>query len=68
MARPRSPIGTFGEVHVKKTHDGRARALTRFQDDDGRLRRDHVTADTPQAAEHKLQEVLAANREEGRTR
>lgn len=64
MARPRTPIGTFGEIHVEKTHDGRARALTRFRDYDGQLRRVQATADTPKAAERKLKEMLAERSEQ----
>lgn len=64
MARPRTPIGTFGEIYFEKTQDGRARALTRFRDYDGQLRRVQATADTPKAAERKLKEVLAERNEQ----
>ncbi len=64
MARPRTPIGTFGEIHVEKTHDGRARALTRFRDYDGQLRRVQATGDTPKAAERKLKEMLVERTEQ----
>ncbi|RYC07268.1 tyrosine-type recombinase/integrase [Nocardioides zhouii] len=64
MARPRTPIGTFGEIHVERIHDGRARALTRFRDYDGQLRRVQATADTPKAAERKLKEMLAERTEQ----
>lgn len=64
MARPRTPIGTFGEIHVERTHDGRSRALTRFRDYDGQLRRVQATADTPKAAECKLKEMLAERTEQ----
>lgn len=47
MARPRTPIGTFGEIYFEQTHDGRSRALTRFRDYDGQLRRVQATAATP---------------------
>jgi integrase len=59
VARPRTPIGTFGDIHLDRTRDGRARALTRFRDYDGQLRRVQATADTPKAAERKLKELLA---------
>jgi hypothetical protein len=59
VARPRTPIGTFGEIHLDRTRDGRARALTRFRDYDGQLRRVQATADTPKGAERKLKELLA---------
>lgn len=64
VARPRTPIGTFGEIHIEKTLDGRARALTRFRDYDGQLRRVRATADTPKAAERKLKEMLAERTEQ----
>ena len=64
MARPRTPIGTFGEIHLDRTHDGRARALTRFRDYDGQLRRVQATADTPGAAERRLKEMLAERTEQ----
>jgi hypothetical protein len=64
VGRPRTPIGTFGEIHVEKTHDRRARALARFRDYDGRLRRVQATADTPKAAERRLKEVLAERTEQ----
>lgn len=41
--RPRTVIGTFGEVHLKRLGTGRYRASTRFRDVDGRLRRVTVT-------------------------
>ncbi|MBF4762796.1 site-specific integrase [Nocardioides islandensis] len=64
MARPRTPIGTFGEIYFEKTHGGRARALTRFRDFDGQLRRVQATADSPKAAERKLKEMLAERNEQ----
>jgi integrase len=64
VARPRTPIGTFGEIHLDRTRDGRARALTRFRDYDGQLRRVQATADTPKAAERKLKELLAERTEQ----
>jgi integrase len=64
VARPRTPIGTFGEIHLDRTRDGRARALTRFRDYDGQLRRVQATAATPKAAERKLKELLAERTEQ----
>ncbi|TGN65814.1 site-specific integrase [Nocardioides eburneiflavus] len=64
MVRPRTPIGTFGEIHLDRTSDGRARALTRFRDYDGQLRRVQATAATPKAAERKLKELLAERTEQ----
>src|SRR3954454_8720503 len=59
MARPRTPIGTFGEIYFEKASGGRARALARFRDHDGQLRRVQATGSTPKYAERKLKELLA---------
>src|SRR3954466_13218071 len=66
MARPRTPIGTFGAIYFEKAPGGRARALAHFRDHDGRLRRVQATADTPQAAERKFKELLAQRTMPGR--
>jgi hypothetical protein len=39
MGRPRTPIGTFGEIHFEKTPSGQVRARARYRDDDGQVRR-----------------------------
>ena len=49
MARPRTPIGTFGEIYFEKVSGGRARAFARFRDHDGQLRRVQATAAGPWA-------------------
>jgi hypothetical protein len=59
MARPRTPIGTFGEIRFEQQGNGRIRALVRFRDHDGRLRRVTATGDTQKAAERNLKEVLS---------
>jgi integrase len=59
MARPRTPIGTFGEIRFEQQASGRIRALARFRDHDGRLRRVTATGDTQKAAERNLKELLA---------
>lgn len=59
MPRPRTSIGTFGEINITKTATGQFCALTRFRDHDGRLRRVRATASSPKAAERKLKELLA---------
>ena len=59
MARPRTPVGTFGEIEFTPLSGGRVRARTRFRDHDGRLRRVEATASTRKAAEHQLKERLA---------
>ena len=59
MARPRTPIGTFGEIAFTTLENGRVRARTRFRDHDGQLRPVEVSAATRKAAEHRLKERLA---------
>ena len=58
MPRPRTPIGTFGEIYFEKAPGGRARAFARFRDHDGQLRRVQATADTQKAAARKLKALL----------
>jgi hypothetical protein len=60
MARPRTPIGTFGEIEFTKLANGSVRARTRFRDHDGQLRRIEASGDTRTRAEHRLKERLAA--------
>lgn len=55
--RPRTPIGTFGVVALTDL-GGRYRALTRFRDLDGRLRKVTATATTRRGAEALLKERL----------
>jgi hypothetical protein len=64
MPRPRTPIGTFGEIYYEKAPGGRHRALARFRDHDGVLRRVQTTAATQQAAARKLKELLADRAEQ----
>ncbi len=59
MARPRTPIGTFGEIRFDQQGNGRVRALARFRDHDGRLRRVTAMGETQKAAERNLKEVLS---------
>jgi len=55
--RPRTAMGTFGGVHLTGL-GGRYRALTRFRDMDGRLRKVSATARSRRAAEALLKERL----------
>ena len=59
MARPRTPIGTFGQIDFRINPNGSVRARTRFRDDDGRLRPVEATGPTPKAAERNLKEKIA---------
>ena len=54
MARPRTPVGTFGDITFETVPGGRVRALARFRDEDGRLRRVVATASTERSAERLL--------------
>lgn len=60
MARPRTPVGTFGDIWVEPVAGGRYRAGTRYRDEDGRLRRVTATGDTARAAERLLKERIAS--------
>lgn len=59
MARPRTPIGTFGDVSYEKAPGGHFRARTRYRDDDGKLRRISATGSTRRDAERNLKMVAA---------
>jgi len=59
MSRPRTPIGTFGQIEFKTMPGDQVRARTRFRDVDGQLRRVEATAATKKAAEHALKTRLA---------
>lgn len=59
MARPRTPIGTFGDITYVKTPQGQVRARTRFRDDDGQVRRVSATRSDRKSAERALKAVLA---------
>src|SRR5918995_2925293 len=59
MGRPRTPIGTFGDLSNAKTASGQIRARTRFRDDDGEIRRVSATGPTRKAAERSLKEVVS---------
>ena len=63
MPRPRTPIGTFGEIYYEKAPGGRFRAFARFRDYDGQLRRVQATGTTQQAAARNLKELLAERAE-----
>ncbi len=58
--RPRTVLGTFGEVHVNRIATGRYRASTRFRDVDGRLRRVIATGSNARTATSLLKTRLVA--------
>ncbi|WP_028653428.1 tyrosine-type recombinase/integrase [Nocardioides halotolerans] len=59
MARPRTPIGTFGDISYVKASGGRVRARARYRDDDGKVRRVSATGVTRREAERNLKQALA---------
>lgn len=60
--RPRTVIGTFGEVQVRHIATGRYRASTRYRDVDGRLRRVMATGSNAKAASSLLKGRLVDRR------
>lgn len=58
MARPRTPIGTFGDISYVPAGAGRIRARTRYRDDDGKVRRVSATGATRREAERHLKAAL----------
>jgi integrase len=58
MARPRTPIGTYGDIEFTALSNGTIRARTRFRDHDGQVRRVEASAATRKLAEHRLKEKL----------
>ncbi len=56
MARPRTPIGAFGDIDFTTLGPERVRARTRIRDFDGQVRRVEATAPSKKLAEHRLKE------------
>lgn len=59
MARPRTPIGTYGTISIRRQPSGRYAARTRYRDWDGKSREVQSTATTRPAAERALKKKLA---------
>ncbi len=59
MARPRTPIGTFGKISHRRLGKGRCEARARYRDWDGKLRGVQSTGPTRTAAELALKRKLA---------
>lgn len=57
MARPRTPVGAYGSIAVRRRGD-RVLAETRIRDADGRIRHVRVTASTAARARQVLKERL----------
>lgn len=67
MARPRTPVGAYGSIAVRRRGD-RVIAETRIRDADGRLRHVRVTARTAAQARQVLKERLLDRPTFGSTR
>lgn len=65
MPRPRTPIGTFGDIYFENAANGKVRAFTRYRDEDGRLRRVAATRPTQKSAELKLKQGLTERAHHG---
>ncbi len=59
MGRPRTPVGTFGEIEFTALSNGSVRARARFRDHDGKMRRIEASSSTRKKAELKLKEKAA---------
>lgn len=58
MGRPRTPIGTFGQISFSRA-GRKVRARTRYRDDDGRIRRVQASGATEADAVRRLKAALA---------
>ncbi|TSD64206.1 phage integrase central domain-containing protein [Aeromicrobium piscarium] len=61
--RDRLQIGTYGDVHTTRTSAGTVRALTRYRDWDGEVRKVTATAGNARAAKRALREKLVRRAE-----
>ncbi|MCB1273092.1 MAG: tyrosine-type recombinase/integrase [Leucobacter sp.] len=59
MARPRTPIGTFGKISHRRIKKGVCQARARYRDWDGKLRAVQCTGATKAAAELALKRKLS---------
>lgn len=58
MARPRTPLSSYGTIHAMQVEPGKWRARTRYRFDDGRLRQVERFAPSEAKAKAKLREAL----------
>ena len=61
--RPRTPIGTWGDINVRQVAEGTHEARARFRDPDGRLRLVSARGPSASAAKGALRDRLAARAE-----
>ncbi|GAA1997144.1 site-specific integrase [Microbacterium pumilum] len=62
--RPRTPIGTFGEIAVREVAPGKFYASTRFRDWDGQSRQVTATAGSRSGARVELKQRLAERQQQ----
>lgn len=67
MPRPRTPLGTFGEIWHEQTASGKTLARVKLRDDDGNRRKLSAVGDSPAAATRNLKKKIAemARRNDG---
>lgn len=58
MARPRTPLNSYGNIGVQRVETGKWRARTRYRFDDGTLRQVERFASTAAGARAKLRQAL----------
>lgn len=59
MARPRTPIGTFGAISTDTAPNGTVIARTHYRDEDGSLRKVQASGPNAKAAERNLKTKIA---------
>ncbi len=59
MGRPRTPVGTFGEIWLADLGNGSVEARTWYRDDDGKSRQVRATGPTDTAAKIALKAAIA---------
>lgn len=59
MGRPRTPVGTFGEIWLADLDNGSVEARTWYRDDDGKSRQVRATGPTDTAAKIALKAAIA---------
>jgi len=60
VARPRLPVGAFGEISTRPVGNGRFRARVRYRDTDGRNRQLEAHGSSAAAAKRRLRLKMAA--------
>lgn len=58
MARPRTPVGTFGKITITQSESGQFRARARFRDHAGRHRQIEAAGSSAAHAERRLKKKV----------